>query len=172
MDIDFSLQFHLSYFAWRNSIGPREEARIGRNGEPLRKRTDITFLRTTANHPANSQLCGYIYEAQTSCLIAGWDSSRWVGYGFVDTYFDDESVRRDMRYYDSDDLPFTPDLIPGGYRDLSHSVRTPREYFLVVLDSRVAEVVAEWESVLSRISCGVSCVEDPMEQPLADTSIL
>lgn len=178
VDIDFALQFHLPYVAWRPSTTPRKDKRVGRDRKPLRNTTDVTFLTTSTERCADPKQRAYLYDAQISCLVAGEDHWRWEGYGLVDTYFEEDGVRKDMKYYESQDAPqyISPDPIPGGNHDFSKSL-PPREYWLMALEKRLKQVVEEWQNVYQRIEQGVDefvCRCDELEGILplrAETSV-
>src|ERR1700759_5630087 len=91
----FQLAFDLPYYAWRRSDGPpRTDHRLNAKGDPLRHVHNISFLSWD-----DSGLYDYLYEAQISCMVAGSDESRWVAYGFVETYFDPDETRKTVLSY-------------------------------------------------------------------------
>lgn len=101
-------------------------------------------------------LTDYLCEAQVSVLITGSDPRRWVAYCFIDTYFDPEERRETVDFYHDDLIidedshsSYDRDSFTAGKRDANDPMSTPREYFLVVLDSRLRHVKDEW-SVLTR----------------------
>lgn len=154
--ITFSLAFHLPFFAWRRSEEPQiDERRCG--GKPLRKCIDVSFLIGSKHGADGSNKKAYIYEAQSSCLVAGIDHWVWDAYGMIDTYFEVEENRKDFKYYEDacKDLPdgTQPDLIPAGEHFTDHPIWTPREYFLMVFESRVTlQLVPEWSELVDQLT--------------------
>jgi hypothetical protein len=90
-----------------------------------------------------------------SCLIAGEDDSRWVAYGFFDTYFDavGEAKETVEAYHDDAIMEggMNADPLTYGVIDAEKTVRTPREYFLSCLRIRIAQVKREWVQVVAKI---------------------
>ena len=95
----------------------------------------------------------------------------------IDTYFEVEENRKDFKYYEDacKDLPdgTQPDLIPAGEHFTDHPIWTPREYFLMVFESRVTlQLVPEWSELVDQLTEVISnyvCVDgsvpfNPMQQ--------
>ncbi len=145
----FQLAFHLPYYAWRTSQKACEDHRRDANASPLRQSIDVTFL--------NSKSSGYssfLYEAQISCVISGSDESRWVGYCFVDTYFEAEEVKETVQSYHEDSLAdegMLTDPFTLGERNANDPIQKPREYFLEVFRVRIDQVKCEWEQVVAKV---------------------
>ncbi|KAL6413122.1 hypothetical protein AUP68_02620 [Ilyonectria robusta] len=100
----------------------------------------------------------FLCEAQVSVLITGLDLKRWVAYCFVDTYFEKEDRREGVESYDDevefdeDDKPCCqPDPFTSGESDATLPVLCPREYFVVVLESRLRQIRDEWHVVVIRM---------------------
>lgn len=82
-----------------------------------------------------------------------------MAYCFVDTYFEHESRREsaeayhDETVFDEDDasVAFRPDPFTIGEMEASCPILTPREYFLVVLESRLRHVKDEWHVLVTRL---------------------
>jgi hypothetical protein len=145
----FQLAFHLPYYAWRTSQKPCEDLRRDLNNKPLRHSLDISFLES--KNPKSSY---FLYEAQISCVVAGPDEYRWVGYCFVDTYFDAGKLKETVQSYHEDSLDeegmFT-DPFTIGERDADDPIHKPREYFLEVFRVRIDRVRCEWEQVVANV---------------------
>lgn len=123
---------------------------------PLRKSRDLSFLKT--QDPESEDQEDYeIHETQFSLTICGLDDFRWNRYSFADSDFEEEDVGDE----DTDDteedgdqgVGIGPDFLddpvaPDGVMDACHSIENPREYFLIVLEIRLAEVFSEWEYVV------------------------
>ena len=116
----------------------------------------MSFLKT--QDPESEDQEDYeIHEAQFSLTICGLDDFRWVRYNFADSDFEEEDAGDE----DSDDteedgdqdvgirLDFLDDPVaPDGVMDACHSIENPREHFLIVVETRLAEVFSEWEYVV------------------------
>lgn len=89
-------------------------------------------------------------------MIAGPDIWRWVGYCFVDTYFDraTKSERETVEQYCEDGQgedgaymdPFT-----YGVNNAEDQFHDPREYFLTVFEIRIHQIRCEWEQVVAKV---------------------
>ena len=142
--------------AWRRSSAPQVDPRRC-EGKPLRKAIDVSFLAGfwhdgTDDEPREKP---YLYEAQTTCLVGGLDNHVWDSAGLVDTYFEENlDSRRNCEYFEDmceslqPNTHVRPDLIPAGEHLVNSPIWTPREYFLMVLESRLAQIVKEWVSLV------------------------
>jgi hypothetical protein len=90
-----------------------------------------------------------------SCLVAGEDDSRWVAYGFFDTFFDAVGEAKEtVEAYHDDAIKeggMNADPLTYGVIDAEMTVRTPREYFLSCFRIRIAQVKREWMQVDAKI---------------------
>lgn len=87
--------------------------------------------------------------------MTGSDEWRWAAYCFADTYFDQgDGGRESVQTYHNESL------LRGGQRmdPLTYAnepaddpIRTPREYFLVVFQNRIAQVKREWQQVVRKV---------------------
>ncbi|OQV04501.1 hypothetical protein CLAIMM_09370 [Cladophialophora immunda] len=147
----FKLAFHLPFFALKTSKSPQTDYRRDRNGDPLRRSREVSFLNRQDNDPKL-----YLYDAQVSCVIAGLDWSRWTGWLFLDTYYfdpEDES-REDVWEYYEDGLPVAgmrADPLTYGLNDADRPIWDPEEYFLVVFKTRFAQTEREWRRVVMKL---------------------
>ncbi|KAF2182078.1 hypothetical protein K469DRAFT_713163 [Zopfia rhizophila CBS 207.26] len=131
-------------------------------GKPRGKWTDLSFLDIACriNHIHGTY---GIYEAQISFVICGSDYSRWTGYAFVDTGFndycrssedhaDEEEDEDEEEEEDDDDgddwgvLNEDPVAFDGvGQKvGVTEPMFNPRHYFLYIVDSRMKQVLQEW----------------------------
>jgi hypothetical protein len=142
--------------AWRRTSSPQVDTRPC-EGKPLRKFIDVSFLAGFRQNDIDdkSKERPYLYEAQATCLVSGLDHYVWDAVGFVDTYFEEaQESKRDLKYFEfvcenhQDNAHVRPDLIPAGDSFADHPIWTPREYFLHVLESRLAQVVKEWDNLI------------------------
>lgn len=142
----FQLAFHLPYYVWRSSQKACEDHRRDANASPLRQSRDVSFLNWKS-----SGSFGFLYEAQISCVVAGSDEWRWVAYCFVDTYFEppEEGKETVLSYHEESVAnggmhtdPFTFGIIRA-----DKPIQKPKEYFLMVFRTRIAQVKREWQQV-------------------------
>ena len=82
----------------------------------------------------------WMYEAQISLLLVGSDDSRWVGYAFDDTYFNDDKTNSVHK----DEDPIASDAKPVAHLPIMDA----RVYFLKTLNIRSAKVLREWEGLV------------------------
>lgn len=83
-----------------------------------------------------------------------------MAYCFVDTYFEHEDRREsaesyhDNRLVDEDDdtsVICQPDPFTSGEQDAAYPILNPREYFLVVLESRLRHIKYEWRILVTKL---------------------
>lgn len=148
----FALEFHLPFYAWRQSEGVIRDERPKRNGKPLRRSRELTFLEMALPIEPVSDLRDCIYEVQISGLVTGVDNWSWTAYTFVDTYYkgldNSESVES---YVDRQMDGYGPDPLTAGRYPNDRPVWRPREYFLRVFESRVDQVKQEWYNTVSTL---------------------
>jgi hypothetical protein len=146
----FQLAFHIPFYVWRVSDKAREDHRLNANARRLRQSRDVSFLNWE-----DSGSSDFLYEAQIFCLVAGSDESRWVAYGFVDTYFDaaDEAKETVEAYHEDSikDGGMHADPLTFGVMDAEKAKPKPREYFLSVFRIRIAQVKSELEQVVAKV---------------------
>ncbi|KAH0847219.1 hypothetical protein AYO21_02607 [Fonsecaea monophora] len=147
----FRLAFHLPFFAVRTSETPQTDCRRDRNKIPLRRRQDISFLNWQADAPSI-----YLYDAQVSCVITGFDWTRWIAWLFIDTYYfdpGDESEEDVSEYYEDGLSPagMRADPLTYGLLDADKPIWDPEDYFLTVLKTRFAQVKREWKGVVTKL---------------------
>jgi len=149
----FQLAFHLPYYVWRSSPKAREDHRRDANASPLRQSQDVSFLNWKSFGPP-----GFLYEAQISCVVAGLDEWRWVGYCFIDTYFDAEDDKETVQSYYKDSLAdegMSTDPFTFGIADADKPIQEPKEYFLMVFRVRIDQVKREWQQVVAKVQQSV-----------------
>ncbi|OAQ58415.1 hypothetical protein VFPPC_16977 [Pochonia chlamydosporia 170] len=155
--VPFQLSFHLPHYVWRRAAHGRADHRRDSNAAPLRQTVEVSYL-----HLQNPSDRSFLYESQISCVIAGSDKRTWVGYCFVDTFFDVGSEVRESVHSIHDDLvdggahmdPFT-----YGIKDAESPIRDPREYFLTVFRLRARQVLTEWRRVVWELRQGIRAYE-------------
>lgn len=158
----FQLAFDLPYYAFRVTpchSPPRDpRKRKSAASDALRNITDLSFLVRKPKSPVPPTTKAYLCEAQTTVLISGSDPWRWVAYCFVDTYFESEDKRESVDAYDEeveiDDeshVHFQPDPFTTAESDANLPVLNPREYFLIVLESRLRQARDEWHTLATNM---------------------
>lgn len=138
----FELAFHLPFRALR---------RLPNKTQP-HVAFDVTFLDWEGRNSA------YIFPAKYSFVITGTDDWRWMAYCFVDTFFDTDEDAESASYYA--DPNQSPDGIPldpcaAGRDAMDNVVQDPREYFLRILEARLACVSDEWLCIVQEIERNV-----------------
>jgi hypothetical protein len=87
-------------------------------------------------------------EAHISFVICGSDDHRWVAYGFDDTDFEGEDLDDKICPCEG----FRPDPFSSdGEVDADIPIWNPREYFVMILDNRMAQALTEWESLVRAV---------------------
>ena len=134
----FSMEFHLPFYTLRHSSEVQRDTRIyseqGRR-RPLRRCEQLP--PELSDHLKNE----FLYEAQISVLITGFDEWFWTAYCFVDTFFSKEEPAKFC--YDRE-----VDAPSGGERWIGYPVWNPREYFLFILARRFRQATKEWSIVV------------------------
>ncbi len=145
----FELSFHLPGLVCRPY--DTTDHRKFPGGQPLRQKTDISFLNWEADLPGE-----FLYETQLSCAIAGLHEHDWVTYGFVDTYFDvgDNSSRETLLEYHRNSLGeggMNTDPLTYGNRDANEPIWDPRKYLLCVFLNRTIPMTRELDLVIGKL---------------------
>lgn len=97
----------------------------------------------------------FLYEAQVSVAVTGFDDSVWTAYGIVDTYFGTkESIRRYDRFTTGHSSG-RPDPLAAGQINADVPIWNPREYFLRVFEIRIIQISREWDFILDRVEDAV-----------------
>jgi hypothetical protein len=153
----FQFAFHLPYFVWRKK--ECQDHRQDANGSTLRKTQNVSFLNWK-----NSERRGFLYEAQISCVVSGRDQDRWLAYCFVDSYFDaNEDERESVLSYHEDSVGeygTLMDPLTKGCSSEGQPIERPREYFLVVLLTRLRQVQREWQQVVAKVEQSIHEYEE------------
>ena len=131
------MEFHLPFYVLRRSPSPDMDKRFysqqGRD-RPLRR---WGRLPRGLEDPDNNE---FIYEAQISVLVTGFDEWFWTTYCFTDRFFQGEEP---VQYYHEE----KKDAPTGGIRPIEFPVWNPREYFLFILSWRFRQVTKEWNII-------------------------
>ncbi|KAH8896231.1 hypothetical protein GQ53DRAFT_838468 [Thozetella sp. PMI_491] len=160
----FYMEFHLPYYALRTSYSPIASPAVDERG--LRRASPLLFASPRKNGGTLEQGTEYLYEAQATCVITGTDHCRWVGYCFVETYFDKDEDKESVQSYHQDAIdgmrldPFTL-----GKNDANMPIKTPRDYFVRVFEVRASQVKEEWTNVVERLDARISEYMDGYNLP-------
>lgn len=125
------MEFQLPYLALRTGK-PVSDSRCIRQRHEMLKH----------NKPLREDL--YYYEAQVAFLMTGYDEWHWTAYCCVDTFFGGEQTVTDYSRR-GDDGP------SGGKMELDRQTWNPREYFLRVFSTRLAQITREWGNFTSEL---------------------
>ncbi|KIV77011.1 hypothetical protein PV11_08851 [Exophiala sideris] len=159
--LTFQLSFSLPYYAWRDSPEPCNDRRRTKAHEPVRRFKDVSLLSLEPDKtPA------FLYEAQTSCVVAGFDEWSWTAHCLADTYFDGDAGENVHQYSrDATDGVHTNPFC-FGQTEAERPIHKAREFFLRVLAIRLNLVKEEWQNVVTNIKESVSKYEDNHYHPL------
>ena len=134
-----------------------EDCRKDDKDRPMRQSYDVSHLNDWQSGSDTPH--AFIYEAQTSCVVAGSDVSRWVGYCFVESYFDVNEEAREtvMAYLDDSNTEegVLMDPCTFGRIRVEDNIKDPREWFLVVFQSRLNQIKGEWRQVVRNVDQSV-----------------
>lgn len=126
---------------------------------PRRQWTDLSFLNIQTPKSLGQRPYS-MYEAQISLVICGPDEMHWDAYAFVDRYFDGEDLleEEDFSYDGYQEDPIASDLendpnLP--MIDANFPKWNAREYFLDIVEFRMAQVAKEWESLVRKVELGI-----------------
>lgn len=147
----FKISFHLPFFALRSSRTPRMDHRSYVGSAPLRDVKDVSFLDW---HDEGAPALRHLYEAHVTCVIAGFHDWCWTATCFVDTYYDDYVDRECVDdYHEHAENPqgMASDAPTLGDLEADLPIWNPREYFLLVVCSRLKRVKYEWQSTIKQV---------------------
>ncbi|KAK8010323.1 hypothetical protein PG990_009288 [Apiospora arundinis] len=176
-DQAFIMELHLPFLVWRDrgAGSNREDTRRTKDGNPLREMQDMTFLTRTVKSKFGKRKNmprGYLYEAQSSCVVTGYNNSYWTAISFSDTYFyqgadtNDPEVCGDnedmLPYYDDTDMAEVTDPLTIGNFAVQPRMLDARGYFLVISKTRLEKVRIEWDLILYNVSL---CVKNYLRNP-------
>jgi hypothetical protein len=148
--LTFQLDLHLPFFLLRKSAPPKES--VGEvNKKPRRKWTNMSFLKidTSESQDQKPKEVWGIHEVQTTCVVAGSDDWRWVGYGFVDGEIDDCLI-------DLSEVDLSFDRIAAGELEANIPIWRPRDYWLKLFEIRIEKVRKEWEYLIHKLELSVN----------------
>lgn len=158
----FALQFHLPFFAWRESKESQQDVRFTSDGVPIRETTDVSFLSTSLSGAETSNKIEdheFLYEAQTSLAVFGWNRTIWTACALTDTYFYSDALNpnnEDLLVYYDDVEEIEWDAISMAELSVGRvSISDPREYFLMTLKIRGEKCKDEWRNVIYHMKIGV-----------------
>ncbi|KFY74283.1 hypothetical protein V499_05679 [Pseudogymnoascus sp. VKM F-103] len=150
----FTLELHMPYYVLGKSKTASRDARRKSDGSPLRQSRKLDFLSRSLDASKGSNPTDqhyWLHEAQISIVVTGVNNWVWTAYGFVDTYFGSKGTVEDYdklkgRHWERED-PLAAGRLNGG-----EPIWTPREYFLRVAQSRIREVLKEWNRIVRTVT--------------------
>lgn len=124
---------------------------------PRRQWTDLSFLHTPKSKGKRQYS---LYEAQISLVICGPDEKHWDAYAFVDRYFDGDDLlgEDDFSYDGVQEDPIASDTENNTNLpivDANLPKWDAREYFLDIVEFRMAQVAKEWEYLVRQVERGI-----------------
>ncbi|KAI3527145.1 hypothetical protein CSPX01_17212 [Colletotrichum filicis] len=129
---------------------------------PTRETTDVSFLSTSISGAETSterEEHDFLYEAQTSLAVFGWNRTIWTACALTDTYFYSDAFNpnnEDLLAYYEDVEEIEWDAISMAELPIGRvSIKDPREYFLMTLKIRGEKCKDEWRNVLCHMKIGV-----------------
>ncbi|OCK74043.1 hypothetical protein K432DRAFT_311503 [Lepidopterella palustris CBS 459.81] len=143
----FRLELHLPYFALRLSRH-RGHSHKQEYSNPMREWTDLSFLKIWAPK-SQAQTTYRMYEAHISFVIYGSDERRWVAYAFVDTAFNEANLENEEEFPHGA-IQEDP-IASNGKLDANLPVWNPREYFLMIFNIRIAQVLKESQYLVQAV---------------------
>jgi hypothetical protein len=148
--LTFQLDLHLSFFILGKSAPP-EKSGGKADVKPRRHWTDLSFLGLDKFdlQPQEPNEVWAIQEAQISCVVAGSDHWRWVGYGFVDAEIDGILA-------ESSDEDLLRDQIAAGELEANLPIWRPREYWIRVFEIRSDYVRNQWDYLIHKLELGIN----------------
>ncbi|KAF1998070.1 hypothetical protein P154DRAFT_267602 [Amniculicola lignicola CBS 123094] len=153
----FSLEFHLPYLALREVHPFLKDDMDPPHSKPTRRWTDLSFLDIP---PAPGKSCSIwgLHAASISFAMCGSDHTRWTGYAFVDTHFNNASDLEDTEDEEFEDELMQDPIASDGEGievDSNMPVWAPREYWLRNLDFRSKQVLQEWTFLARSVEVSV-----------------
>ncbi|WQF86607.1 hypothetical protein CDEST_11621 [Colletotrichum destructivum] len=152
----FAMQFSFPYRAWRSTEQLMMDGRINKStGKAVRSSRDVTFLRRLAKFEEDRENIDCIYTTNISCMVTGYDQSRWTGLVLLETWFeeagDDPSPDMVARYENDFEDGMLLDPLCRGKYDAIKGVWSPRPYFIRILEIRIVQVHREWAALFSHL---------------------
>jgi hypothetical protein len=156
----FQMEMHIPHFVLREQPLASDDASLKDAREStLKKWTDLSFLNTT-KQKLSTQRKYYMYKARFSLLICGSSNRQWDGYAFADRDIEGENLdEEDFSYRGiySDPIASDGELDPNQpVPDANNPITDPREYFLMVLATRMHSVHKEWENLVRMVDRSIT----------------
>lgn len=124
------MEFHLPYYALRRGFMTNADPR------GLRRCGKFEPIGTNTGDPE------YLYEAQTSVMVTGFDEWFWTTYCCVETYFEN---KESIQFYHDTNM----DAPTGAARPTNLPVWNPRQYYLLILSRRMGQMTKEWANIVN-----------------------
>ena len=156
----------MPFFALR-PYSPTEERQEREKGNPPRQWTDLEFLNRHLPKSEVQKPYGML-EVQVSFVICGSDHRRWIGYAFVDTEAEGEDLADgEFPYEGAHEDPIAMGgaavEMVGEVINANNPIWDPREYFLIIVEIRMIQVLKEWQYVVRKVQRSITqCVCCPL----------
>jgi hypothetical protein len=110
---------------------------------------DLSFLDKTSPNSANLKNFG-LYKSRFSLVVCGSNDEQWTAYAFGDRDLEENPL-------DEDDFPYQkgqhedPISSDSGFEsiDANKPIRDARTYWLVIFEARIAQVLKQWDVLVS-----------------------
>jgi len=112
---------------------------------------NLSFLQTKASTSKDNKVYN-IHRAQFSLVISGYNERRWVAYAFENNTFDNVDLELEDEIYRCYEGFQADPIASDGLVDANNPIWSPREYFALIFEYRLAGVLRQWENL-------VRCVE-------------
>ncbi|KAK1515868.1 uncharacterized protein CCOS01_13066 [Colletotrichum costaricense] len=184
----FALEFSLPYSVWRTSKTLMHDHRsIDSDRKHLRFSEDVTFLRTLSGYRADVEEVDAIYSSHISCIVTGYDQSRWTCILLCEAWFEveiiglptpDSIARYEAELQDVEEsmgVVKLSDPMCRGKGDMSSSTATlwlPRSYFLRVMEIRLSQIHKEWMGVFDNIEKQINGITERHQNLLREIRTL
>ena len=143
------LSFHLPYYALtRTAPTPSRRCQNGSLTKSIRIPTKEMSSRPSSRIDMPSDHL-WLHETQLSCIVEGVDEYIWTAYCFRNSRIDSDRILPISREFKS--RHSHPDLLAVGQFVREPVPKTPREYFLKLLQVRLELICEEWESIVSKL---------------------
>lgn len=142
----------MPYYVWRDDLHTPKDSRPGRDGQPLRKSIDVSFLSGTRDRNRVVSGPDYLHQCHTSISVTGWNVERWMAICLTDTFFNvyvsNPNNEDGLGFYKPDGDPVKMDAMSIGQTTADKlSIKDPRQYFFQILKFQTRRMAEEWENV-------------------------
>ncbi|KAK5182252.1 hypothetical protein LTR44_005263 [Exophiala sp. CCFEE 6388] len=102
----------------------------------------------------------FLYEAQISCVVAGFDEWTWTALCLQDSYFEGKAGENAQQYSKDDKAGAnTNPFLRPGLTEAGLPFHKARQFFLRIFSVRLKQVRKEWRNIVTNIKNSVSKYE-------------